>query len=198
MNTDVKNHSAAFGWIGIVAVAAFCTVIAICSVLSDTWTWCESVVSRFGIDDNQTVCDIYNYGSIVFGMLIAVYGLGRIESKKYGYSVGGALFILAGICIAIMGIITCADSSRDIHRFFAILTAVFIVAAMVAIALQYRRDGNILALGITLVIWVMAFACFTQFEFSKYETYDTLMGYVWIVFDSIIMIKEGLNGGKTQ
>lgn len=199
MNTDVNNHSTAFGWIGIIAVVTYCTIIAICSVIADgSWTWCESVVSRFGINDNQTVRDIYNYGSIIFGLLLATYGIGRIECKKVGYVVGGILFIFAGACIAIMGLITCADFTRDIHRFFAMLTAIFIVLAMVAIALQYYRDGNILAIGFTLVIGIMAFACFTQFEFAKYETYNVLMGYIWIVFDSILMIKAGLNGGTKQ
>lgn len=199
MNTDVKNHSTAFGWIGIIAIVTFCTVIAVCSVLADgSWTWCHSVVSRFGINDDQTVRDIYNYGSIIFGMLLAIYGIGRIECKRVGYTVGGIMFVLAGICIAIMGIITCADSSRDVHRFFAILTALFMIAAMVAIAIQYHADGLIVALGLTIVLGIMAFACFTQFEFAKYETYDTFMGYIWIVFDSIIMIKSGLKGGNTN
>ncbi len=75
MNTNVNNHSAAVGWIGIFAVVAL-AVVWIGRYLEETcWTWGINTISDFGALGKSA--DVFIYGIIVVGLLISIYVVGK-------------------------------------------------------------------------------------------------------------------------
>lgn len=196
MKTDVKNHSAAFGWVGIAAVAAFSIMWLACFQADGFWTWGVNTLSDFGISAT-VAADYFNYGCILCGALVAIYGIGKIHSQKLtGYKVSGSMFALAGICLVMVGIFTKDFHNGDYHSVFACLTFIFLTAALLAGAIQQYYEGMVFPVGVAMIILMSLILCAIQFTFAKAEVYSIVAALIWIVLDAGLMIKSGIKGGK--
>ena len=199
MNTEVKTHSAAVGWVGIVAVAAFCIMWLACYQADSSWKWGVDAISEFGVS-STVAADYFVYGLVIVGALLAAFGIGKVQcsQKKYGYVVGGTLLAIGGLVLVLIGLLTKDVADGDYHNFFAWMLAVLFCMAVLVITVQEYLDGNVLSVGISMIL-IFAVAAFAiLFEFEKFEVYAIVLALVWVVLNSATMIVKGIKEGKSQ
>ncbi len=199
MNTEVKTHSAAVGWVGIVAVAAFCIMWLACYQADSSWKWGVDAISEFGVS-STAAADYFVYGFVIAGALLAAFGIGKVQcsQRKYGYVIAGTLFAISGIALVLVGILTKDVASGDYHTFFAWMLAVLFAVAVIVTVVQEYLDGNVLSVGVSMVLLFAAASFAILFEFEKFEVYAIILAMVWIILNSAVMIMNGIKGGKTQ
>ncbi|MCQ2078989.1 MAG: DUF998 domain-containing protein [archaeon] len=196
MNTDVKNHSVAFGWVGIAAIAAFCIMWLACFQADGFWTWGVNSLSDFGVSATAAA-DYFNYGCIVCGVLFAIYGVGKIHyARATGYQVSGIMFVLAGICFVMVGIFTKDFHHGDYHYFFAVLSFIFFTAALLAGAIQQYYDGMVLPVGAAIIILLTVILMGMTFTFAEAEVWAAVAFLIWGIIDAGLLIATGIKGGK--
>ncbi|MBO4502050.1 MAG: hypothetical protein J5707_00105 [Candidatus Methanomethylophilus sp.] len=193
MNANVNNHSAAFGWIGVLAVTAFCAMWLICYLADSSWTWGINTISDFGV--SSAAADYFNYGVVLFGMILAVYGLGKTQSSAVTSRVSGNLIAIGAIFIALMGLFTVDIQNGDYHKLVALVGAGLLVLGLMLSAVQSYFDGKILAVGFAIGIFIAMFFCATQFGYAKGEVYCLVLAVIWGLVDSAFMITDGINNG---
>lgn len=197
MNTEVKTHSTAIGWVGVIAVVAFCIMWLACLGADSSWSWGNNSLSDFGVSHTDAA-DYFNYGLVIAGALLALYGVGRLQTsqKKIGFSIGGALLTLTGFAVILIGMLTKDIDSGNYHDFFGILTIIFLAVAVIAITAQEYLDGRILPVGVSLVL-IFAVASFAiVFDFEEFEVYSIVACLIWVLMDAALMIAAGIQEGK--
>jgi hypothetical membrane protein len=196
MNMFNKTPSSAFGWVGIIAVAAFCIMWLACYAADGTWVWGYNSITDFGIS-NTAAADYFSYGLVIAGAFLALYGVGRLQTcnGKPGYAAGGCLLALTGIAIIVIGLLTKDVHSADYHNFFAILAGVFLSASVLAIAIQQYYCGKVLPVGVALVIVLAVIVFAYEFNFAKFEVYAIVAALIWVAMDAALMVKSGISGG---
>lgn len=199
MNTEVKTHSAAVGWIGIIAVVAFCIMWLACYRADSSWTWCVDTLSEFGVS-STAAANYFAYGLVISGALLAVFGVGKVQCSqgKIGYNVGGALLAISGFALVLVGLLTKDVSNGDYHTFFAWMLATLFLVAVIVIVIQEYLDGHVLSVGIGMVMLFAIVSFAALFSFEKFETSAILLALGWVVLNSVMMIINGIKEGKSQ
>lgn len=199
MNTEAKTHFTAIGWVGVIAVVAFCVMWLACLSADSSWSWGNNSLSDFGVSRTDAA-DYFNYGLVIAGALLALYGIGRLQTnqKKLGFSVGGALLTLTGFAVVLIGMLTKDVDSGNFHDFFGILTIIFLSCAIIAITVQEYYDGRILPVGISLVIIFAVIGFAILFEFEEFEVWAIVAAMIWVLMDAALMIAAGIKEGQGQ
>ena len=197
MNANVNNHSAAFGWIGVIAVTAFCVMWLMCYLADSSWTWGINTISDFGVS-NTAAADYFNYGVMIVGMILAVYGLGKTQSPAVASRVGGNLIAFGGIFIALMGVTTVDVNNGDYHKFVALIGATLLFLGLLICAAQNYLDGKVLVVGVAICAFILMFLCAVVFGYAKGEVYCLVIAAAWGLFDAIFMIVDGIKGAEAQ
>ncbi len=195
MNTNVNNHSAAVGWIGIFAVVALVIVWAGSYLAESGWTLGVNTISDFGVLGKSA--DIFNYGIIVVGLLISVYGIGKsIYCNGVGNTVAGNLIAIGGVFIAMMGLLTVDVNNGDYHKMVGMIGAILIFAGLLATAYQQHADGLAIPAGMAILFFIAMFLCAIAFGYAKGEVYCIIIAMIWAGMDAALMILSGLKGAE--
>lgn len=200
MNTDAKTHSAAVGWVGIIAVVAFIVMWLACYGADSSWTWGYNSLSDFGISYGTDAAAFFNYGLMISGALLGAYGIGRLQYNKgkAGYAAGGALLALAGFSMVGIALLTKDVQGADYHNLFAYMAALFISISLIVIAVQEYRDNMVFPVGVAIML-LIAVVCFAlMFNFAKFEVYAIIAALIWVLMDSAVLIKTGIQEGLAQ
>ncbi|MCL2031747.1 MAG: DUF998 domain-containing protein [Methanomassiliicoccaceae archaeon] len=187
-----KDHSVAFAWFGMIGVAAF--IIAwVCAASIDTaWEFGVNKLSEFGISDTDASL-YFNYGCMITGALVAVFGVGcAVYAKNMGRAVGGALLVLGGVALALVGVYTMNDG--DLHSFAAVSAALLIFLAMIAFAAgNWIADKKIFAgIGIVLIFLLATMAL--VFDVAELEAYGIILVMMWFLAESVNMVLSSRKG----
>ncbi len=199
MNTEVRTHSVAVGWVGIIAAVTFCIMGLACHQADSSWRWCVDAFCEFGVS-STAAADYFAYGLVVTGALLAVFGIGKAQcgAGKYGYMVGGILFAISGFVLVLVGLLTKDIADGNYHKFFTWMVVFLFVVSVIATVLQEYYDGKIISVGLSMVM-LLAVATFAiLFEFEKFEAYAITLALLWIVMNSAVMILNGIKEGKPQ
>lgn len=197
MNANVNNHSAAFGWIGILAVTAFVVMWLMCYLADSSWTWGSNTLGDFGISATAAA-DYFNYGMIVVGMILSVYGLGKTQSSATINRVGGNLIALGGIAVALVGITSVDAPQADYHKLVALVGFFLIVIGLLLASVQRYYEGKVLAVGLAIIAFIVMFFATTQYGYEEGELYAVIIVALWGLVDAIFMIVDGINGAGAQ
>lgn len=199
MNTEVQTHSTATGWIGIIAVAAFCIMGLACYQADSSWTWCVDTLSEFGVSPTAAA-NYFACGLVISGALLAVFGIGKVQCSqgKLGYNVSGALLAISGFALILVGLLTKDVANGDYHTFFAWMVAILFLAAVIVTVFQEFFDGNVLSVGISIVLLAAIASFAAMFSFEKFEAYAIALALIWVALNSVMMIISGIKEGKYQ
>ncbi len=93
-----------FFWLGIVAALFAWIVIGTCWFINPWFVFTEHAFSDFGGPD-ASIPELYNYGLIVTGFLIILYGSSLIYLSHNKIEViGGSYISLSGVFLALIGV----------------------------------------------------------------------------------------------
>ena len=188
-SADAKKHTAAFGWFGLLAVAAFVVMWLACIGADTSWVWGSDPISDFGVSDTDAAT-FFKYGMVLTGALAAVFGVGETFNKsQFGYILSGIMLILCGICMAFVGVFT--SSTGDLHLMFAYMAGIFAAAA------QYWSCGKYVPAGITIVLFCIAAASAFAYDFAHFEVIAITMILVWLAMNAAMTIASSL-GNKQE
>jgi len=100
---------------GLVAIAFAWVVIGASWILNPWFVFTEDAFSDFG--GSESCCpELYNYGLMITGMLIVLYGLAIciVADEKLEVA-GGSYVILAGIFLALIGVFPLGNKASYIR-----------------------------------------------------------------------------------
>jgi len=185
---SLKDHSALFAWLGLVAVVVF-AMAWICAASVDTaWHFGVNNLSEFGISDTAAR-SYFNYGCMITGILVTVFGAGRTAfAINIGHALGGALLFSGGIALALIGVYTMAPETNEIHVIVALTAAVFIFAAIVAITFGnwYANRKLLAGIGIVVIFCMIPIALFLNIP--SIEGYGIILALIWLTAESASML----------
>ena len=181
-----KDHSIAFAWVGMVGVAAFITVWLCAENADAAWQFGVNTLSEFGISDTDAKL-YFNFGCMITGILVAVFGVGRtLYAKNAGHIAGGVFLFFGGIALALVGFFTMDDG--NIHNFVAIAAALFIFLAMIAVAAGNWVANRHIFAGVGIVIVCLLIAMYFAYDVAELEGYGIILAMIWFVVESVNMI----------
>jgi hypothetical membrane protein len=187
----LKDHSTAFAWVGMLAVAIF-IIIWLCAESVDTaWQFGVDKLSLFGISDTDAKF-YFNYGCMITGILVAVFGIGRaVYYKNEGHAAGGILLLVGGVALFFVGIFTMNTGDGQMHDFVSVAAALFIFLAMIAIAAGnwFAKREIFAGIGVALIFFLIAM--FFAYDLAKLESYGIIVIMIWFLMESVNMIVSG-------
>jgi hypothetical membrane protein len=196
---SLKDHSAIFAWLGLVAVAVF-TIAWICAASLDTaWHFGVNTLSEFGISDTAARY-YFNYGCIITGLLVMIFGFGRTAfGKNLGHGVGGALLVSGGIALALVGVFTMDYSTEQMHYIIAMTMAAFFFGAIIAITFgNWFADRKIFA-GVGIVVIFCLIPMIFVLDVAAIEGYGIVLALIWLTTESMnMLISDQKNKTKGQ
>jgi hypothetical membrane protein len=148
-------------------------------------------LSGFGVSETDASF-YFNYGCIITGVLLAVFGAGiGLYSKHIGYCVGGTLLFAGGILFALVGVYT--QDVGDLHAAVAIGGALCIFAGMISVTVANWVSGRKVFAGFGIVAaCVVLFAAFAL-PLAGLEAYGILAGMIWILAECVNIILRRKN-----
>jgi len=187
-----KDRSIAFAWAGMIGVAAFIIAWMCAEAVDTAWQFGINTLSEFGVSDTDASL-YFNYGCMITGILVAVFGVGRaVYAKNVGHSLGGVLLVFGGASLALVGVYTMDDG--DLHKFVAVCAALFIFLSMIAIAAgNWSANRKILA-GIGIVFVFLLIAMCMAYDIAKLEAYGIILAMIWFLLESVNMILSSRKG----
>lgn len=192
MNADAKKHAAAFGWFGILAVAAFCIIWLACYSIDTAWVWGENSISDFGTSDTDAA-SYFKYGLVVAGILLAIFGIGEtVNRKTFGYVLSGIVTVIAGLCVVMVGLFTLDYEGGDLHHFFATIMAILMAASALAFAGQSFYCNKILRGGIVVVLFTVVIGTAFAFEFEEFEVWAAVCAIIFYGMYSVLTVAENI------
>ncbi len=187
----LNDRSTGFAWFGILGVAVFMTIWLFASAADPAWEFGVNTLSEFGISDTDAKL-FFNFGCMITGILMAVFGVGRAAyGKNVGHSVGGSMIFVAGVALALVGVFTMDQGY--VHSFVAVVAALFIFMAMIAIAAGNWAAGKKVLAGVGVVMVFMLSAMAIAYDVAMLEAYGIILAMIWFLLESMNMI---LSSGK--
>ncbi len=180
MNAN-KRSPALYAATGILA-AFIGAVVWIVAVSSDpTWIFGESLITDLATSDVELSADLFKYGSIVLGVLILIFSLGK------GYTSGNiasaVLFALAGLSLVSAGV-----NVNDLS--YSHIWIIFIELALAVIASIYEdwNAGKRVLTAISAVIALSVIGAAVGCNTACMESIVFIGILVWTLAQSASMI----------
>ena len=103
---NVSNrHPGPFAAIGLLAAFAFAVIMIVAINGDSAWVYGENMLSDLGISDVQMTADLFNYGCMIVGILVFVYGLGKAVCETQCNRASGCILAIAAIFLVLIGYI---------------------------------------------------------------------------------------------
>jgi hypothetical membrane protein len=185
---SLKDHSAVFAWLGLIAVVIFAIAWICAASLEPGWHFGVNTLSEFGISDTAAKY-YFNYGCMITGILVTIFGAGRTGSaKNLGQAVGGALLFSGGIALALIGVYTMDPSTYDVHTLLAATMAAFFFGAMIAIAFGNWYANRKIFAGVGIVVTFCLVPMMFALDLAAFEGYGIILAMIWLIAESVNMI----------
>lgn len=188
---QLKLNTEKTATIGLVGIIIF-SICWICAVILDgTWVFGENMVSDLGVSDTDAKY-FFNYGCIVAGIIIYVYGiLTAYFNKSTLDRICYVLIAIAGMFL--IGVGTFTEDLGWPHNLcaYSLFIAVFISAILRIILDFINRDRVFAAVTAVLIISTIIVAATQTFPFL--EAFAIIIILIWITLvclKTIIKTKE--------
>ena len=178
---NVSNrHPGPFAAIGLLAAFAFAIVLIVAINGDSAWVYGENMLSDLGISDVQMTADLFNYGCMIVGILVFVYGLGKAVCETQCNRASGCVLAIAAIFLVLIGYIHSDFGNGNTHDTIATLFFLFLFIAMVLSAIGDWRDGARLNSALTVVLILIILGCAVGMTVEALEVITVACGIVWL------------------
>ena len=192
MNVSYR-HPGPFAVIGLIAAFAF-AIILVTAIMGDSaWVYGENMLSDLGISDVQMTADLFNYGCIIIGILVFVFGLGKALCETSCNRASGCILAIAGVFLILVGYIHSDFGNGNTHDAIAILCYLFLFIAMVLSSIGDWRDGYRLNSALTVILILIILGCCVGMNIASVEVITAACAIVWLAGISAKMIVTSKN-----
>ena len=182
---EVKHSAAGFGAIGLAAALLFSVVWVVAASADPSWTFGTDTLSELGVSNVDMAKDAFNYGCMITGILMFVYGCGKAYRFNGAECASGTLAALAGICLSMVGVFTL---DHKLHILFAVLFFVLIAFAIVAAGYADGKSGRTLNAAVCACVLTAAFMSIAAVSIPMGEAIGVAGCIAWIIADSLKLI----------
>lgn len=186
MNVSFRNPGP-FAAIGFLAAFAMAVIISVAINADAGWVYGENTLSDLGVSDVELVSNLFNYGCMIVGILMIVFGLGKAATET-GYNRGsGCLVAIAAVFMVIIGFIHSDFGNGNTHNIVAILTYLFLIAAIGLSAVGDWKVGGKLNAALSSILIVVILGCLAGMNIEKLEVIVTACAIIWVMGTSAKM-----------
>ena len=189
MNVSYR-HPGPVAAIGLLAAFAFAVIFAVAANADSSWIYGESMISDLGVSDVQLSADLFNYGCLIVGVLLFVFGVGKAACEFGCNRASGCMLAIAAIFLILIGYIHSDFGNGNTHEAIAILLFLFLFVASVLSAIGDWKDGARLNGALTSILILAVIACAVGMNIEKVEVIAAACSIIWIMGISVKMIFE--------
>jgi len=172
-----KLSAAPFAFVGLL-VAALIPIAFSVAIFSDSnWVFNANSLSDLGISTDAFTANLFNYSCMVGGVLITIFGLGKMFIKNGLDSASAFFLVIAGVLLVGVGII---NKSYDAHVyiacFFFACTAIALIISMVSDSMKGRK----LTTAISVISVTVTIMCMPGFSIFGIEVIYVMAICLWL------------------
>ncbi|MCL1984705.1 MAG: DUF998 domain-containing protein [Methanomassiliicoccaceae archaeon] len=173
--TLVKERNVFIGITALIAVTVFASFWFFAAMNDISWIFGTNYLSDLGVSDSQMAYRVFNAGCIIAGALFAISGAAIVLTKKKKIlGAAGAFAVIAGIMIALVGVVT--EDVGDPHSLIALTGFGLAMISLVLLAVNDWRDSLRQLAVITPILILVALVTYFILGMPGIESVD-IAGY---------------------
>ncbi len=179
-----KTASAApYAMFGILAGVMAPILITIATFADPGWEFNVDTLSRLGISNVAFAANLFNYGCMAIGALIAILGIGKFRIQSDFDSVSGLFLTFAGIFMILVGVFTL--DNYNTHVLVACLLLLTSLLAIIIGAISDWHNDRKITGAVGAVVIMITIAAFFGFNFAGWEVVSVFALFGWIIATSM-------------
>ncbi len=174
-----KQRSVApFAAIGVF-VGALVPLLFVTAIFADgTWEFNVDTLSALGVSASCTAANIFNYTCMCAGLLIAIFGIGKLICKDGLDSVSALFVAVGGLFLIGVGAF---NMDTDYHNWFAWCFFTIIVIGMILSGFADWQNGRTVSAAITIITLGIMLAAVPGFALAGIEVIAVFSMCVWLI-----------------
>lgn len=178
-----------FSYFGIAAAIWYPLTWLLAALIDGKWTMWQQAISDLGVSTSMTATVLFNLSMMGTALLGGIFSFGKIFCERRLDRISGILLLCAVPFLAGIGIVN--ENMGQVHMFTSSLYGIITACAMgVSAAADVYYKKWIFAAG-TIVLGIIGLYSLFFLEFTVYEPILTLIGTVWVFFQSIKLYLYG-------
>lgn len=183
-----RSSPAPFAVIGICVAFIFAVVWVIAANADPSWVLGENTLSDMGVSDVQLTADLFNYGTMLCGVLILIYGIGKAYCESRCSRASGCMLAIAGIFMIGIGYMTKDVGNGNLHEIVAYLFFLFLLIAVITSAFGDWAEGKKLNVAVTIILFLITLWALAFDTLAMAEAVAVACALVWIIAESVKMV----------
>lgn len=180
MNVSYRNPGP-FAAIGFLAAFALAVIITVAINADTSWVYGESKLLDLGISDVDLTKNLFNYGCIIVGVLIVVFGIGKAFTEGGCNCASGCFAAFAAIFLIIIGFMQSNSGNGDTAQAAALIVCIFQVVAMALSAVGDWKDGAKLNAMLSSILILIIIGCLVGMNIEKVQVIAIACYVVWMI-----------------
>ncbi len=170
-----------FALVGILAAILFAAIWIIAAHEDPSWTLGTNTLSDMGISDVEVTANLFNYGCVVSGLLLAVFGIGKATCETGANRTGGMLLIAAAMFFVCVGFVTKDVGNGNPHLLVAYLFFLFLVLGIVASTVGDWMEGRGLTASVSSILIVFCLGVSIGSTLAMTEAVVVACALLWTI-----------------
>ncbi len=185
-----KCSPAPFAVAGICAAFIF-SVVWICAINADTsWVLGENSLSDLGVSSVAIAADLFNYGCILCGALVVIFGIGKACCEKNYNRASGCFIAAAGVFMIVVGIVNKDFGNGNTHLMAAYLAFIFLALGVILSGFGNWNDGKRVSAAITIILVLIVLGSCIHNTIQMVEAIAVACALVWMFAESAKMVLD--------
>lgn len=181
---EVKKSNAPFAVAGLCGAFLFAVVWLVAAMADGAWIFSEDLFCDLGLSYNGTSSNLFQYGLILTGLLLAYLGIGKVMREKGVNCAAGVFTFITGVNLVILGGFV-LDVNADIHETAIALALVFAFLSAALSACGDFRNGKSLSGSASAIIAIGMFATCISGSLAFIESWVMVLLILWMFTESI-------------
>jgi len=170
-------------------VVAFLFAWFVATLYDPDWTYGVNMMSELGIAESEMSRALFNYGCMVGGGGVIVFGVGRLmASNKPLFKMATVPMLFAGLFLMLVGVFPMDFGDGNTHDMVATMMAIFLMVSLLVQGIDDvaggRRNMGILAFAIFIISVMLALT--TPLAF--FEPTATILVAIWFTVLAYLML----------
>lgn len=180
MNVSYRNPGP-FAAIGFLAAFALAVIITVAINADVSWVYGESKLSDLGTSDVDLTKNLFNYGRIIVGILIVVFGIGKAYTEDGCNCASGCFTAFAAFFLIIAGIMQANSGNSDTAEIAVILVCIFQIVAVALSAVGDWKEGAKLNAALSSILILIIVGCLVGMNIEKVQLIAIACNIVWML-----------------
>lgn len=183
-----KRSPAPYAVIGILAAFILAVVVLVATENDPAWVLGESTLADLGVSDVELTADLFMYGSIVVGILLFVFGVGKAYTENKCSRASGVMIALAGIFMILLGYYTSDVGNGNVNDTYTWLFYIFLALAMILSVFGDWSEGKRISSVIAAILILVIIGGLVGKTLAYVEVLAMVCMILWLFSESAKMI----------